>query len=112
MTPRWTAGIRYALTSTDTTTTTGIKDHTLDLRAAHEMAPRIWLRGGYVHGIENFDLFSNPVNQLDEFRANTVNVGVQVLLPSLTSIVGGYDYQWRDAGVRMGRINIGLVQAF
>jgi YaiO family outer membrane protein len=112
VTPRWTAGIRYAFTSTETTTTTGIKDHTLDLRAAHEMAPRVWLRGGYVHGIENFDLFSNPVNQLDQFRANTVNVGVQVLLPSLTSIVGGYDYQWRDGGVRMGRINIGLVQAF
>ena len=44
--------------------------------------------------------------------ADTVNVGVQFLLPSLTSIVGGYDYQWREGGVRMGRINVGLVQAF
>jgi YaiO family outer membrane protein len=112
VTPRWTAGVRYALTSTDTPTTTGIKDHTLDLRAAHAITPRVWLRGGYMRGVENFDLFSNPVSQLDEFRAKTAHVGVQLLLPSLTSIVGSYEYQWRPSGVHMGRINIGLVQAF
>ena len=36
----------------------------------------------------------------------------QFLFPSLTSILGSYDYQWRRDGVRMGRINVSLVQAF
>jgi hypothetical protein len=37
---------------------------------------------------------------------------IQILLPSLTSIVGSYDYQWRPDDVRMGRASIALVQAF
>jgi len=108
--PRWTVGARYAVTSTDFAAVTSVKGHTLDLRAAREITPRISVRGGYVRGVENFDLYS--FDQVGEFRAKTANVGVQFLLPSLTSIVGSYDYQWRDGGVRMGRINLGLVQAF
>jgi Tfp pilus assembly protein PilF len=121
VTPRWTVGARYAFTSTDTAALTGIQGHTLDLRAAHELRPRIWLRGGFVRGVDNFDLYS--VDQIGEFRAKTATVGAQLLLPSLTSIVANYDYQWRDNGVtlvtspsipdqRMWRINVGLVQAF
>jgi len=121
LTPRWTVGGRYAFTSTDTATVTGIKGQTLDLRAAHELRPRIWLRGGYVSGVDNFDLYS--IDQIGEFRAKTATVGVQLLLPSLTAIVANYDYQWRGNRVtpvsspsipdqRMWRINVGLVQAF
>jgi hypothetical protein len=110
VTPRWTFGLRYALTTTDTATASGIKGHTLDLRVAHEIVPRVWARGGYVRGVENFENFS--VDRIGDFRANTADAGVQVLLKSLTSIVGSYDYQWRQNGVHMGRINVGLVQAF
>ena len=108
--PRWTVGLRYALTASDTATASGIKGHTLDLRAAHEIAPRVWARGGYVRGVENFETFS--IDRIGDFRANTANAAVQILLPSLTSIIGSYDYQWRQNGVRMGRINVALVQAF
>ena len=108
--PRWTFGLRYALTTSDTATASGIKGHTLDLRAAHEIAPRVWARGGYVRGVENFENFS--IDRIGDFRANTANAAVQILLPSLTSIIGSYDYQWRQNGVRMGRINVSLVQAF
>ena len=108
--PRWTFGLRYALTTSDTATASGIKGHTLDLRAAHEIAPRVWARGGYVRGVENFETFS--IDRIGDFRANTANAAVQILLPSLTSIIGSYDYQWRQNGVRMGRINVALVQAF
>jgi Flp pilus assembly protein TadD len=121
VTPRWTVGARYAFTSTETVALTGVQGHTLDLRAAHELRPRIWLRGGFIRGVDNFDLFS--VDQIGDFRAKTATVGVQLLLPSLTSIVANYDHQWRDNGVtlvtspsipdqRMWRINVGLVQAF
>jgi len=109
-TPQWTFGGRYAFTTTDTATSTAIEAHTLDLRAAHEIAPRVWLRGGYVRGIENFDQFS--IDHIGEFRAKTASAAVQFLFPSLTSILGSYDYQWRRGGVRMGRINVSLVQAF
>ena len=108
--PRWTFGLRYALTTSDTATASGIRGHTLDLRAAHEIAPRVWARGGYVRGVENFENFS--IDRIGAFRANTANAAVQILLPSLTSIIGSYDYQWRQNGVRMGRINVALVQAF
>jgi len=107
---RWTVGLRYALTSTDFATVTGIKSHTFDVRVARELKPRIWARGGYVRGIENFDNFS--IDRAGEFRANTATAAVQILLPSLTSIVGSYDYQWRADDVRMGRATIALVQAF
>ncbi len=110
VTPRWTFGLRYALTTSDTAIASGIKGHTLDLRAAHEIAPRVWARGGYVRGVENFENFS--IDRIGDFRANTANAAVQILLPSLTSIIGSYDYQWRQNGVRMGRINVSLVQAF
>jgi len=110
VTPRWTFGLRYALTTSDTSTASGIKGHTLDLRAAHEIVPRVWARAGYVRGVENFENFS--IDRIGDFRANTANAAVQILLPSLTSIIGSYDYQWRQNGVRMGRINVSLVQAF
>jgi YaiO family outer membrane protein len=108
--PRWTVGLRYALTSTDFATVTDIKSHTFDLRIARELTPRIWARGGYVRGVENFDNFS--VDRAGEFRANTATAALQILLPSLTSILGSYDYQWRADDVRMGRASIALVQAF
>jgi Tfp pilus assembly protein PilF len=108
--PRWTVGLRYALTSTDFATVTGVKSHTFDLRVARELTPRIWARGGYVRGIEDFENFS--FDRAGEFRANTAIGTLQILLPSLTSIVGSYDYQWRADDVRMGRASIALVQAF
>jgi Tfp pilus assembly protein PilF len=110
ITPRWTAEGVYAFTTTDTAVSNGIQGNTVDLRAAHEIAPRVWLRGGYIHGIANFDQFS--IDQIGNFRANTAHGGMQLVFPSLTSLVFDYQYQWRDGGVRMGRVNVGLVQAF
>src|SRR4029079_2134128 len=108
--PQWTVGLRYALTSTDFAALTGIQNHTFDVRVARELTPRISARGGYVRGIENFDNFS--IDRAGEFRANTATAALQILLPSLTSIVGSYDSQWRADDVRMGRASIALVQAF
>jgi len=106
----WTVGLRYALTSTDFASLTGVKSHTFDVRVARELRPRIWARGGYVRGVENFENFS--VDRAGEFRADTATAAIQILLPSLTSIVGSYDYQWQANDVRMGRASIALVQAF
>jgi tetratricopeptide (TPR) repeat protein len=109
-TPRWTIGLRYALTSTDYATVTGVRNNTFDARIARELTPRIWVRGGFVRGVDNFDNFR--IDEAGEFHAKTVSAALQILLPSLTSIVGRYDYQWRLDDVRMGRASIALVQAF
>jgi tetratricopeptide (TPR) repeat protein len=110
VTPRWTVAARYAFTSTDTTTATNVRGNTADLGVARAMAPRIWVRGGYIRGVQSFDTYS--IDQVGDFRANTASAGVQILLPSLTSIVGSYQYQWRADGVRMGRVNLAIVQSF
>ena len=110
VTPLWTFAGRYAFTTTDTAAVSGVESHTVEVRGAHEIVPRVWARGGYISGIENFDQFS--IDHIGEFRAKTANASVQILLPSLTSIVGSYDYQWRKSGVHMGRISVSLVQAF
>ncbi len=107
---RWTLGLRYAMTKTDTALSTGVRGYTLQLRAAHELRPRMWLHGAYTRGVENFENFSS--DRIGAFRAHTATAAVQVLLPTLTSIVGSYDYQKRPNGVKMGRINIALVQSF
>jgi Tfp pilus assembly protein PilF len=109
-TPRWTIGLRYALTSTDYATVTGVRNNTFDARLARELTPRIWARGGFVRGVDNFDNFT--IDEAGEFHAKTASAALQILLPSLTSIVGSYDYQWRQDDVRMGRARIALVQAF
>jgi Tfp pilus assembly protein PilF len=106
----WTFGVRYASTSTDTTTVTGVRGNTVHLRVAHEIRPRVWLHGAYMRGVENFDNFSS--DRIGAFKAHTGTAGIQVLLPTLTSIVGSYDYQRRPNGVTMGRFNVGLVQSF
>jgi hypothetical protein len=110
VTPTWTAAVRYAFTSTDTAAASGIQSHTLDLRAAHQIARRVWLRGDYIRGIENFDQFS--IDHIGEFRARTAGGGIEFRFPSLTSLIANYDHQWRDNGVHMHRLNIYLAQAF
>jgi len=109
-TPRWTIGLRYALTSTDYPTVTGVRNNTFDVRIARELMPRIWARGAFVRGVDNFDNFT--IDEAGEFHAKTAGAALQILLPSLTSIVGSYDYQWRKDDIRMGRARIAIVQAF
>jgi len=108
--PSWRLGLQYALTNTDTATASGVRGNTLQLRAAHEIRRRIWVHGRYTSGVDNFDNFS--VDEIGAFHANTATAAVEFVLPTLTSIVGGYDYQHRDNGVTMGRINVSLVQSF
>ncbi len=106
----WTLGLKYAMTNTDTATVGSVRGHSLQLRAAHEIRSRIWVHGRYTRGVENFDNFS--VDRIGAFHAHTGTAAVEFVLPTLTSIVGGYDYQHRDNGVTMGRINVSLVQSF
>jgi hypothetical protein len=105
-----TSCLLYAATSTPTVSASGVRGDTLQFRAEHEIRPRVWLHGVYSRGVENFDNFSS--DRIGAFKANTGTAAVQVRFPTLTSLVGSYDYQRRPNGVTMNRFNIALVQSF
>ena len=112
MTPSrtWALGLRYALTLSNTAEFSRVRGHSLQLRAEHEIRPRVWLQGAYNRGVENFENFSS--DRIGAFHADTGTAAVEVRLPTLTSIVGSYDYQRRRNGVTMGRFNVSFVQSF
>jgi tetratricopeptide (TPR) repeat protein len=108
---RLSIGLRYAhsITRTDLVLS---NEHgsSLHARAAYRFRPRIWLTGGYAAGVEDFETVS--VDQIGNFRANSAAGGFRFDLPSLTSVIGGYDYQWRSDQVRRGRFTVSLAQRF
>ena len=108
--PRWTFTARYAYSSTTTSTVAGTQGNTADFRVGHEIKPRLWVRGGYIHGVDNFDLLT--IDQIGNFKANTVLGQAQYIFRSLTSIVGTVSHQSREGGVTMNRFTFGLTQAF
>jgi YaiO family outer membrane protein len=102
---------RYFLSVTDFPTLTGMqKDHSVALRGARQVIRRVWLNAGYAYGTENFDTLSP--DRVGDFRAHTASGGVRLDLPTLTSLLGIYEQQWRPNSVRMGRVSISLMQRF
>jgi YaiO family outer membrane protein len=102
---------RYHLLLTDFPTLTGVEqDHSVAFRGARQLIPRVWLDGGYAFGTENFETLSP--DRLGDFRAHTVSGGLRLAFPSLTSVYGGYEQQWRRNSVQMGRFSLSLVQGF
>src|SRR5687767_6114760 len=102
---------RYYMSVTDFPALTGLQqDHSVALDGARRVVPRVWLNAGYAYGSENFETLSP--DRVGDFRAHTVSGGIRFDLPSLTSIHGGYEQQWRPNSVRMGRFSVSLQQGF
>lgn len=102
---------RYFLSVTDFPTLTGLQqDHSVALRGARRVMPRVWLNAGYAYGAENYETLSP--DRVGDFRAHTASGGVRLDLPSLTSVIGLFEQQWRRNDVRMGRLSISLMQRF
>jgi hypothetical protein len=82
------------------------------VRAAVRVFPRLSLQAGYASGVDDFDRFS--IDRIGDFRANTYSGGVRVYLPTMTAIVGQYEYQTRSRGGKrdMRRATVSLVQTF
>jgi Tfp pilus assembly protein PilF len=108
--PTWTFGVLYAVTSTTTTSLTGVRGNSLQLRAEHALKPRVWLHGMYTYGVQDFNNFTS--DYIGAFQANTGTAAVEFRFPTLTNLVGRYDYQNRRNGLKMNRFNIALVQSF
>ena len=104
-------GFRYHLAVTEFGGTSSIQEgHSILVSAAYRTYPRVWLSAGYARGVESFDTFST--DRLGEFRGNTVSGGVRIHLPTLTSILGVYEFQSREQDVNMSRVTISLAQRF
>jgi len=108
---RLSIGLRYAHSiSRSNLLLTNEHGDTLHARGAYRYRPRIWLTAGYTAGVEDFETVS--IDQIGDYRAQSVSGGVRLDLRSLTSVVGGYDYQWQPNDVRRSRFSVGLAQRF
>ena len=102
---------RYYLSVTDFPALTGVQqDHSAAFRGSRRILSRAWLDAGYAYGTEDFETLSP--DRVGDFRAHTASGGIRIDLPSLTSIHGTYEHQWRPNSVRMGRFSVSLQQGF
>jgi len=108
---RFSIGVRYALSLTESNTLLSrTSGHSLHVRGAYRLYPRLWVTGGYASGVDDFENFS--IDRVGDFRANTGSAGVRYDLPSLTSLVGSFEYQRRERGLSMNRVTVSLAQSF
>lgn len=111
VTDRWTLDLRLAAVITEFPALRPVESSPAALaRASYRLRPRVSVLGGYARGIENFQAVS--IDRVGDFRANTVSGGVQIDMPSLTSLQGRYERQWRPSDPNMGRFSISVVQGF
>jgi tetratricopeptide (TPR) repeat protein len=103
--------LRYAGThSVSTAFASAENGHSVHLRGEYRLRYRMWLHAGYAAGVEDFENFS--IDRIGDFRANAVSGGLRLDLPTLTSILAGYEHQWRSGNVNMGRVTLSLQQRF
>jgi YaiO family outer membrane protein len=111
VTPRVSLGGEYLLAITTFDALAGLEDsHSGTVRAGYLAAPRLWLTGSATRGIENLETLSP--DRLGNFDATTVSGGVQIDLPSLTSVRAVFERQWRTGDITMSRLSLSLVQRF
>jgi YaiO family outer membrane protein len=104
-------GIQVHLAFTEIGGSTSIEESTSGLvNAGYRIYPRVWLNAGYARGVESFDTFST--DRLGEFQAHTISGGLRVDLASFRSILGVYEFQWREHDANMSRVTISLSQRF
>lgn len=110
-TPRVSLGGQYHLLLTRFQALGGATDsHSVTGRIGFRVLPRLWLNGSATRGADSLETLSP--DRIGHFRANTIAGGARFDLPSLTSVVGLYERQWRADGVTMGRFTFSIAQRF
>ena len=108
---RASVGLRYTLAVTDYDVSDDrVAGHSGALSAGYRAHPRLWVNLGYSRGIDDFDTPSP--DRIGRFNADTVTGGIRLDLPTLTSVVGTYQYQWRSRDETMSRVTVSLRQSF
>ena len=110
-TDRLSVGLRYAMAFTETSALSAATiGHSAHLRGTYRLWPRVVALAGYAAGVEDFENFS--IDRIGDFRANTVSGGARLDLPTLTSVIGVYERQWRRGNVDMARVTVSIQQRF
>ena len=111
-TDRLCVGLRYsyAFTAYESGLGEDGESHSGALQGAYRLHPRVWAMAGYARNVEDFDNFS--VDRIGEFRADTASAGIRFDLPTLSSVIGAYQYQWRRGGAEMSRFTLSFAQRF
>lgn len=110
-TERLSLGLRYAVSVSESNAFAGREtNHNAHLHGAYRLYPRLWVTSGYARGVEDFESYS--IDQVGIFRANTASGGLRLDLPTLTSLAGRYEHQWREGGITKGRVTVSLAQRF
>lgn len=106
---RLSLGLRYSVSITNLG---GNREpnHSGTLNGAYRVHPRAWVSLAYARNNESFDTLS--VDRVGGFHADTASGGLRYELPSLTSLSGTYEYQWRRGGIEMSRVRISIAQRF
>lgn len=81
------------------------------VRAEYNVTRRFSVVGGYARGIENYQAVSIDRVRPD-FNADTISAGAAMHFPSLTSVLGNYEYQQRPDGFTMSRFSVSFGQRF
>jgi len=103
--------VRYARAWTDTRTGASTEEgHSAHVEGAFRVYPRVSIQAAYAAGVEDFDNFS--IDRIGDFRANAVSGGLRVDLPTLTALVGRYEYQWQRLDRQIGRVTVSFLQSF
>jgi YaiO family outer membrane protein len=103
--------VRYAAAWTDARTGASLEvGHSALLEGAFRVYPRVSIQAGYAAGVEDFENFS--IDRIGDFRANTFSGGLRVDLPTLTALVGRYEYQRQRDSRNMGRVTVSFLQSF
>ncbi len=110
-TDRFLLNLRYAASrSVSNTFASAESGHSAHIRGEYRLRNRVRLHAGYAAGVEDFENFS--IDRIGDFRANALSGGARIDLPTLTSVVAGYEHQWRNSSVSMGRVTLALQQRF
>jgi tetratricopeptide (TPR) repeat protein len=110
-TERWRLDARYtySLSSFDATGESS-GDHSVLLRETWRRWRRVGVNVAYAYGIEGFENLT--ADRLGSLGTTTIATGLQLRVPSLTSVATTWEHQWRSDDTQLDRVTLSIVQSF
>jgi YaiO family outer membrane protein len=108
---RWRLDARYTYSrSSFDSTGESSGDHSVLLRETWRAWRRVGVNVAYAYGIESFEDLT--ADRLQALGATTIAAGLRIRVPSLTSVAGTWEHQWRSNDTKIDRLTLSIVQSF
>jgi len=108
---RWRLAARYTYSRSSFQTTGETSgDHSALLRETFRASHRLDATFTYAYGIESFEDLT--ADRLANLGAHTVAASLRLRTPSLTTVAGTWEHQWRSNDTRVDRVTVLFVQRF